>query len=118
MGGTVSGSSNRYQLKDGTWKQAKPHWKFQSQGLRGKHRYVHVPAACVDRVKELVENGKQYQELESEYARLVTETSLAGTGENGIALPQPRFRRVEDVVAEPGNVSPEGKPKPKFHRIS
>jgi hypothetical protein len=79
--GTVSCSSSRYRLKDGTWKQAKPHWKFQSLGPRGKRRYVHVPAACVERVKKLVENGKRYRALESEYARLVTEASLAGAGE-------------------------------------
>ena len=33
--GTVSCSSSRYHLKDVTWKQAKPHWKFQSLGPRG-----------------------------------------------------------------------------------
>ncbi|MBQ9343591.1 MAG: hypothetical protein IJT88_00050 [Kiritimatiellae bacterium] len=95
--GTLSCSSSRYRLKNGTWKQAKPHWKFQSLGPRGKRRYVHVPAACVARVKELVENGKRYRALESEYARLVTEASLEDgrRGKNGIALPRPRFRRVE-----------------------
>ncbi|MBP1589705.1 MAG: hypothetical protein ILO10_05870 [Kiritimatiellae bacterium] len=79
--GTLSCSSSRYRLKNGTWKQAKPHWKFQSLGPRGKRRYVHVPAACVARVKELVENGKRYRALESEYARLVTEASLEDAGE-------------------------------------
>ncbi|MBP5786339.1 MAG: hypothetical protein J6Y19_00755 [Kiritimatiellae bacterium] len=79
--GTLSCSSSRYRLKDGTWKQAKPHWKFQSLGPRGKRRCVHVPAACVERVKELVGNGKRYRALESEYARLVTEASLEGAGE-------------------------------------
>ena len=83
--GTVSCSSSRYRLKDGTWKQAKPHWKFQTLGPRGKRRYVHVPAACVERVKELAENGRRYRALESEYARLVTEASLAGAGEKPCA---------------------------------
>ena len=75
--GTLSCSSSRYRLKNGTWKQAKPHWKFQSLGPRGKRRYIHVPVACVKRVKELVENGKRYRVLEREYARLITEASLA-----------------------------------------
>lgn len=79
--GTVSCSSSRYRLKDGTWKKAKPHWKFQSLGPRGKRRYVHVPAACVERVQRLVENGKRYRALEAEYSRLVTEASLEGAGE-------------------------------------
>jgi len=79
--GTVSCSSSRYRLKDGTWKRAKPHWKFQSLGPRGKRRYVHVPAACVERVRKLVENGKRYRALESEYARLVTEASMEDAGE-------------------------------------
>ena len=79
--GTVSSSSSRYRLKDGTWKKAKPHWKFQSLGPRGKRRYVHVPAACVERVKQLVENGKRYRALEAEYSQLVTEASLEGAGE-------------------------------------
>ena len=94
--GTLSCSSSRYRLKDGTWKRAKPHWKFQSLGPRGKRRYVHVPAACVERVKELVENGKRYRALESEYAQLVTDASMEGAGEKlhfPAATPLPAGRR-------------------------
>ena len=53
--GSISSSSNSYSLKDGTRRRAKPHWKFQSLGPRGKRRL---------------------ERLEAEYARLVTEQSL------------------------------------------
>ena len=94
--GTLSCSSSRYRLKNGTWKQAKPHWKFQSLGPRGKRRYIHVPVACVKCVKELVENGKRYRALEREYARLLTEASLADAEKKRLrpaAAPVPAGRR-------------------------
>ena len=56
--GSISSSSNSYTLKDGTRRKAKPHWKFQSLGARGA-------------------DGRRYRKLEKEYARLVTEESLA-----------------------------------------
>ena len=34
--GSISSSSNSYPVKDGTRRKAKPHWKFQSLGPRGK----------------------------------------------------------------------------------
>ena len=75
--GTISSSSNTYLLKDGTRKKAKPHWKFQSLGRRGERKYKNIPAALVPKLKKLIENGKKYRKLESEYARLMTEESLA-----------------------------------------
>ncbi len=75
--GTISSSSNTYLLKDGTRKKAKPHWKFQSLGRRGERKYKNIPAAIVPKLKKLIENGKKYRKLESEYARLMTEESLA-----------------------------------------
>jgi len=74
--GSISSSSNSYLLKDGTRKKAKPHWKFQSLGPRGKRKYRNIPAALVSRVKKLIEDGRRYRRLETEYARLVTEQSL------------------------------------------
>ena len=109
--GTVSCSSRRYRLKDGTWKQAKPHWKFQTLGPRGKRRYVHVPAACVERVKELAENGRRYRALESEYARLVTEASLAGAGEKTLRCRGPGSGGSERSSRKSGSASREGKPE-------
>ena len=109
--GTVSCSSSRYRLKDGTWKQAKPHWKFQTLGPRGKRRYVHVPAACVERVKELAENGRRYRALESEYARLVTEASLAGTGEKTLRCRGPGSGGSERSSRRSGSASSEEKPE-------
>ena len=52
--GSISSSSNSYTLKDGTRRKA-----------------------AVARVKKLIENGRRYRKLEKEYARLVTEESLA-----------------------------------------
>ena len=74
--GSISSSSNSYTVKDGTRKKAKPHWKFQSLGPRGKRKYKNIPAALLPRVKKLIENGRRYRKLEAEYARLVTEESL------------------------------------------
>ena len=74
--GSISSSSNSYTAKAGTRKKAKPHWKFQSLGPRGKRKYKNIPAALLPRVKKLIENGRRYRKLEAEYARLVTEESL------------------------------------------
>ena len=74
--GSISSSSNSYTLKDGTRRKAKPHWKFQSLGARGKRKYRNIPAALVPRAKKLVSDGRRYRKLEAEYARLVTEQSL------------------------------------------
>ena len=74
--GSISSSSNSYTVKDGTRKKAKPHWKFQSLGPRGKRKYKNIPATLLPRVKKLIENGRRYRKLEAEYARLVTEESL------------------------------------------
>jgi hypothetical protein len=75
--GSLSASSNTYKLKDGTIKKAKPHWKFQSLGSRGKRTYKNVPTSLVPKVKKLIENARRYRKLEAEYARLMTEESLA-----------------------------------------
>ena len=75
--GSMSSSSNSYTLKDGTRRKAKPHWKFQSLGARGERKYRNVPESLVPRVKKLIANGRRYRMLEKEYARLVTEESLA-----------------------------------------
>lgn len=75
--GSISSSCNTYILKDGTRKKAKPHWKFQSLGRRGERKYKTIPDSLVPRLKKLIENGKRYRKLESEYARLITEESLA-----------------------------------------
>ena len=52
--GSISSSSNSYAVKDGTRRKAKPHWKFQSLGPRGKRKYKNIPAALVPRVRKLV----------------------------------------------------------------
>ena len=117
--GTLSCSSSRYRLKDGTWKKAKPHWKFQSLGPRGKRRYVHVPASCVERVKELVENGKRYRALESEYSRLVTEAALEGAGEKTSFCPIPGSGGSKRSWRSCGSTSPAartGSPNPSMNR--
>ena len=74
--GSVSSSSNNYHLKDGTLRKAKPHWKFQSLGPRGRRKYKNIPAALVPKVKRLIADGRRYRKLEKEYSRLVTEQSL------------------------------------------
>ena len=75
--GSISSSSNSYTVKDGTRRKAKPHWKFQSLGARGERKYKNVPESLVPRVRKLIANGRRYRKLEREYARLVTEESLA-----------------------------------------
>ena len=75
--GSMSSSSNTYAVKDGTRRRAKPHWKFQSLGPRGKRKYKNVPESLVPGVRKLIANGRRYRKLEREYARLVTEESLS-----------------------------------------
>ena len=75
--GSISSNSNYYSVKGGKRKKSAQHWKFQSLGARGKRKYANVPAELVPRVKKLVENGRRYRRLETEYARLVTDESLA-----------------------------------------
>lgn len=75
--GSISSSSNSYTVKDGTRRKAKPHWKFQSLGARGKRKYKNIPENLVPRIKKLIANGRRYRRLEKEYSRLVTEESLA-----------------------------------------
>ena len=75
--GSISSSSNSYTVKDGTRRKAKPHWKFQSLGARGERKYTNVPESLVPSVRRLIANGRRYRKLEKEYARLVTEESLA-----------------------------------------
>ena len=55
--GSISSSSNSYPVKDGTRRKAKPHWKFQSLGPRGKRKYKNIPAALVPRVRK--KNGRR-----------------------------------------------------------
>ena len=75
--GSISSSSNGYTVKDGTRRKARPHWKFQSLGARGERKYTNIPESLVPRARKMVANGRRYRELEREYARLVTEESLA-----------------------------------------
>ena len=77
--GSITCSRNYYRLKDGSRRQTTPHFKFTSKGARGRQTCVTVSAARIDRVRELVESGRRYRRLEAEYARLMTEKSLAAT---------------------------------------
>lgn len=74
--GSIISSSSYYTTKDGTRKKARPQYKFQTRGGRGKQKLRHIPAALVPKVRKLIENGRKVERLESEYARLVTEASL------------------------------------------
>ena len=75
--GSIISSSSYYTTKDGKRHKAKPQFKFQSRGARGKQKLKHIPAALVPRVKKLIADGRRLEALEAEYARLVTEESLA-----------------------------------------
>ena len=76
LGSTISSSSS-YRTKDGVRHRTKPQFKFQSRGRRGEQKLVHIPAGLVPRVRKLIANGRKLESLEREYARLVTEESLA-----------------------------------------
>ena len=76
LGSTIS-SSGSYRTKDGVRHKTKPQFKFQSRGRRGEQKLVHIPAGLVPRVRKLIANGRKLESLEREYARLVTEESLA-----------------------------------------
>ena len=75
--GSVISSSSDYTTKDGTRHKTSPQYKFQSRGRRGEQKLKHIPAELVPRVRKLIANGRKLEALEREYARLVTEESLA-----------------------------------------
>lgn len=75
--GSIISSSSYYTTRDGVRHRTKPQFKFQSRGRRGEQRLVHIPAKLVPRARKLIADGKRLEALESEYARLVTEESLA-----------------------------------------
>lgn len=74
--GSIKKTASTYVTKDGTRKRSKPQYKFQSRGKRGEQRYKHIPNDQLAHVKKLLENGRRYRKLETEYTRLVTEASL------------------------------------------
>ena len=76
LGSTIS-SSGSYRTKDGVRHKTKPQFKFRGRGRRGEQKLVHIPAGLVPRVRKLIANGRKLESLEREYARLVTEESLA-----------------------------------------
>ena len=76
LGSTISSSSS-YGTKDGVRHRTKPQFKFQGRGRRGEQKLVHIPAGLVPRVRKPVANGRKLESPEREYARLVTEESLA-----------------------------------------
>ena len=75
--GSIISSSSYYTTKDGTRHKASPQYKFQSRGRRGEQKLKHIPAELVPMVRKLIANGRKLEALEREYARLVTEASLA-----------------------------------------
>ena len=75
--GSIISSSGYYTTKDGKRHKAKPQFKFQSRGGRGKQKLKHIPAELVPKVRKLIADGRRLEALEAEYARLVTEESLA-----------------------------------------
>ena len=75
--GSIISSSSYYTTKDGKRHKTKPQFKFQTRGGRGKQKLKHIPTELVPKVKKLIENGRKLERLEAEYARLMTEESLA-----------------------------------------
>jgi len=75
--GSIISSSSYYTTKDGTRHKTSPKYKFQSRGCRCEQKLKHIPAELVPRVRKLIANGRKLEALEREYARLVTEASLA-----------------------------------------
>ena len=75
--GSIISSSSYYTTKDGKRHKTKPQYKFQSRGRRGMQKLKHIPAGLVPRVMKLIADGRRLEALEAEYARLVTEESLA-----------------------------------------
>jgi hypothetical protein len=75
--GSIISSSSYYTTKDGKRHTTKKQYKFQSRGGRGKQKLKHIPEALLPKVRKLIDNGKKLEALEAEYARLMTEESLA-----------------------------------------
>lgn len=77
--GSIKKAYSTYAVKGGGRRRSKtPQYKFQTRGGRGQQKVRHIPDGQLSRVRELLENGKRYRELEAEYSRLVTEAAISG----------------------------------------
>jgi hypothetical protein len=75
--GSIISSSSYYTTKDGKRHKTKKQYKFQSRGGRGMQKLKHIPETHLPKVRKLIDNGRRLEKLEAEYARLMTEESLA-----------------------------------------
>ena len=76
--GSVKPNRKKHTAKDGSVRETKTQYLFQSRGGRGMQQCKHIPSALVPKIRELVEAGRKFEKLEKEYKRLVTEASLEG----------------------------------------
>ena len=76
--GSVKPNRKKHTVKDGSVRETKTQYLFQSRGGRGKRQCRHIPSALVPQVRKRVEAGRKYEKLEAEYKRLVTEEALEG----------------------------------------
>ena len=76
--GSVKPNRKRHTVKDGSVRETKIQYLFQSRGGRGKQQCRHIPSSLVSKVRKLIAAGRKYEKLEAEYKRLVTEEALEG----------------------------------------
>ena len=80
LDGTLMTKHNRVRRKDGSIHVSPEHCTFQYRGADAKRRWKRIPRNAKPAVTRLVRAAERYRALEREYAALLTEISLAGSG--------------------------------------
>lgn len=76
LDGALLTKHNRVARKDSTVHISPAHYVFQYRGADGKRKWKAVPTGAHKEVERLVEAGRHYRALETEYSALMTERSL------------------------------------------
>jgi hypothetical protein len=76
LDGALLTKHNRVARKDGIVHISPAHYVFQYRGADGRRKWKAVPAGARKAVERLVEAGRRYRALESEYSALMTERAL------------------------------------------
>ena len=76
LDGALLTKHNRVARKDSTVHISPAHYVFQYRGADGKRKWKAVPTGAHKAVERLVEAGRRYRALETEYSALMTERSL------------------------------------------
>jgi hypothetical protein len=80
LDGCLQTKRNKVVNKDGSVHTSPAHYQFQYRGADGKLRWKSVPRQHCSEVRRLIKKGREYRNLEREYAALMNEIALASLG--------------------------------------